>query len=171
MDVLKKQKELAEFTKKVKEMSLDELKKLEQEIIAEGDKINEEVAKLEYDLPAKDYAVVAEGIRTLLNKQTVTWQFTLGMVSMFDFWNPEKRSKKIPYPMLDSTLKTLGDLQFTGYNEWAAVVAINKYFEPLREKYIISLEKIYDNAAKHNTVVDQIKLCEPVEMQQQMINE
>jgi hypothetical protein len=65
--------------------------------------------------------------------------------------------------MLDGTLRTLGEMQFTGYNEWAAVVAVNKYFESLREAYITNSEKVYDVAMKHNEIMDAIALVAPTD--------
>jgi hypothetical protein len=107
-------------------------------------------------LPKENYKEVAEGIRMLLNKQTVQWQYTLGLVSIYDFWNPEKMTKKIPFAQLDAVLRTLGQMQFTGYNEWAAVIAINKYFEPLHNDYVEATEATYDIASKHQIVMQAI---------------
>ena len=123
-----RQKQLTEYAESLKGKTLDELEKIESELIAEADENDQTVSKLEFDLPKDNYKVVAEGIRMLLNKQTVQWQYTLGLVGLYDFWNPEKRAKKIPFAQLDAILRTLGQMQFTGYNEWAAVVAINKYY-------------------------------------------
>jgi len=64
--------------------------------------------------------------------------------------------------MLDATLRTLGEMKFTGYSEWAAVVAINKYFESLHDEYESATEKIYDIASKHNAIIDELGLREPV---------
>ena len=80
---------------------------------------------------------------------------------MYDFWNPQERAANITYPMLDSTLRTLGEMQFTGYNEWAAVVVINKYFEKLRQGYVDATEKIYDIAAQHSAIIDELKIKDP----------
>lgn len=162
MDILEKRKQLDEFSKKLKEMSVEELHSLEKEIIKEADEVDKTTSATEFDLPKENYKEVAESIQMLLNKQTVEWRFTLGLVSMYEFWSPEKYAKKIPYPMLDATLRTLGDMQFTGYKEWAAVVVVNKYFEPLHNQYVEVTEKTYDVAAKHNAVMDELKLREPV---------
>ena len=154
-------KQIDDFKKKVKDMDVDALKALEQEIIKEAENLDKETSNLEFDMPKENYKEVAQGIRMILDKKTVEWRFTLGMLSMYDFWNPQERQSKITYPMLDSTLRTIGEMRFTGYNEWAAVVAINKYMEGLREKYVDATEKIYDTAAKHNVVLDELKLKDP----------
>ena len=157
-----KQKMLEEFEASLEGKTLEELEKIESLLIADADANDQKVSKLEFDLPKENYKEVAEGIRMLLNKQTVQWQYTLGLVGLYDFWNPEKRAKKIPFAQLDAILRTLGQMQFTGYNEWAAVVAINKYFEPLHNGYVDATEATYDIASKHNIVMEKIdKLKNP----------
>jgi len=162
MDVLKKKQELAEFEKSLKSLSLAELKAKEQEVIKAADENDKAIASKEFKLPKDNYKVVASGIQQLLNKQTVEWRFTLGMVSMYEFWNPEKFPTVVNYPMLDATLRTLGELKFTGYEEWAIVVAVNKYFEALHAEYEEATERIYDIASQHNAIIDAISLLEPV---------
>lgn len=161
MDIKQKQEQLKELSASLKKLTVDELKAKEQEIIKRADENDKKVAATEFDLPKENYKIVAGGIQKLLNKQTVEWQFTLGLLSIYEFWNPEKYSKKIGYPMLDATLRTLGEMKFTGYEEWAAVVAINKYFEALRDEYAKVTETIYDIAHEHNAIVDELQLRIP----------
>lgn len=161
MDNLEKIKQLNEFKQSLKSMTADELKKFEQDIIKQADEADKTTTELEFDMPKENYKEVAEAVRMMLNKKTVEWRFTLGLVAMYDFWDPNLRSEKIKYPMLDSTLRTLGELQFTGYNEWSAVVVVNKYFEGLRQPYVDATEKIYDIAAKHSAIIDELKIKDP----------
>lgn len=157
-----KQKKLDAFKESLKSKKLEELQKLEQEIIKEAEETDNKVAQTMYDLPTENYKVVAEAIRYFLNKQTVQWQYTLGLVTMYDFWNVDTKPDKINHPTLDATLRTLGEMQFTGYEEWARVVAINKYFEPLHEAYAKTTEQVYDVASKHNMVLDEMEMKTPV---------
>jgi hypothetical protein len=161
MDNLEKVKQISEFKNSLKEKNLEELKQMEQDIIKKAEEIDKETSNLEFEMPKENYKEAATGIRMMLNKKTVEWRFALGMVAMFDFWDPDVRSKTIKYPMLDSTLRTLGELQFTGYNEWASVVAVNKYFEGLRQQYVDATEKIYDIAAQHSAIIDELKIKDP----------
>lgn len=161
MDNLEKIKQINEFKAKLKDLSAEDLRKLEQEKIKEAEENDEYTSKLEFDIPSDNYFDVANAIRMILNKKTVEWRFTFGMMSMYDFWNPQERAAKISYPMLDSTLRTLGEMQFTGYDEWVAVVIINKYFEKLRQAYVDATEKIYDIAAEHSAIVDELKIKDP----------
>ena len=163
MNIEEKQKFLKEYEESLKDKTLEELRDIEATLIADAEANDERVSKLEFDLPKENYKVVAEGIRMLLNKQTVQWQYTLGLVGMYDFWDPEKKSKKIPYAQLDSILRTLGTMQFTGYTEWTAVVAINKYFEPLHNAYVDATEATYDIASKHDIVIRKMEALSPKE--------
>lgn len=157
-----KQKALEKFSNSLKKKSLEELEKLEQEIIAEADKNGEELGKIEFDLPTDNYKEVATAVRKFLNKQSVQWQYTLGMVAMYDFWDPENHKNKIPYAYLDSILRTLGGLQYQGYEEWAAVVAVNKFFEPLQKAYLEATQETYDIAAKHDAIMKAMELASKV---------
>lgn len=159
---LDKQKELDEFKKKCQSMTREQLEELEQEYIKKADEIDQETAKAMFELPTENYANVAAGIRMFLDKQTIQWQYTLGMKVLYEYWDPEVQPKEINYPTLDSTLRTIGELQFTGYKEWCAVVDINKFMEPLRDKYVEVTEKVYDVAAHHNIIIDELKLATPI---------
>lgn len=151
-----------DFKKTLDGKSLEELKKIEQKVIAECDAIDKEVTETSFDMPTENYAEVAKSIKHFLDKQTVQWQYTLGMVAMYDFWKDEC-PKKIPYAQLDSVLRTIGNMQFTGYEEWAMVVAINKYCEPLRAKYTEITQRVYDAASKHQMVMEALGLVQPFE--------
>lgn len=162
MDQNQKIKELQDYQKSLEGKTLDELKKMEEEIIDEADKADKEVSGKKFKMNKENYEIVAQAVRDLLDKKSIQWQFTLGLVTIHDFWDPKKMPKEIPYPMLDSTLRTLGEMSFTGYSEWAAVVAINKYFEPIRDEYINTTEKVYDIASKHNALIDAINKKTPI---------
>ena len=153
-----------DFKKTLDGKSLEELKKIEQKVITECDAIDKEVTETNFDMPVENYAEVAKAIKHFLDKQTVQWQYTLCIVSMYDFWKDEC-PKTIPYAQLDSVLRTIGNMQFTGYDEWAMVVAINKYFEPLRAKYTEVTQRVYDAASKHQMVMEALGLVQPFEEQ------
>lgn len=155
------EKDLHEYRKSLTDKSKEELEKIEKELVDEATKIDKEVAETEYDLPTENYKTVAEAVRYFLDKQSVQWQYSLAMVSMYDFWG-DKPAKKIPYAQLDTILRTLGGMQFTGYKEWAMVVAVNKFFESLRDAYMETTSKVYDVATKHNVVMELLGLNTPV---------
>ena len=167
VESVKKQKvEFDNFVKSLEGKTIEELEEIEQKVIKEADDTDKKIAATKFDLSSVNYVNVAKSIRMLLDKQTVQWQYTLGLVGLYDFWNPEKKSKKIPYAQLDAILRTLGQMQFTGYAEWAAVVAINKYFEPLHNAYVDATEKTYDIASKHQAVMQKMEEIQKGEAEQ-----
>ena len=84
MDIKKKQQQLKELAASLKGLSDAELEAREQEIIKKADENDAAVAKKEFKLPTVNYKIVAAGIQSLLNKQTVEWQYTLGLLSMYE---------------------------------------------------------------------------------------
>lgn len=163
MDRAKKEKQMKEFKESLKGLTLEQLTEREQEIIKKADENDKRIAEIKIDLPKENYKVVAKAIQSFLDKETVTWQYTLGLVTLFEFWNPDEFAGTITYPVLDATLRTLGELKFTGYKEWAAVVAVNKYFEPLHAKYEELTESIYDIAGEHSAIMTEMELRKPVQ--------
>lgn len=161
MDQLAKQKELEEYKKLINSKTLEEVLEIEQEIIKEADELNKNISQHSFKLPKENYQNAAEAIRYFLNKQEVTWQFTVGMITMYDFWDPENKPTSVLYPLFDSTLRTIGELKFKGYDEWKFVLDINEYFKDLREEYAEVTEKIWDNASKHNIICDRLQLLDP----------
>ena len=155
------QKELSEYKEFLKGKTKEELLELEQEIIKEADELDKNISTMEFDLPKKNYAVSAETVRYFLNKQSVQWQYTLAMVGMYDFWT-EKNPGKIPYAQLDAILNAIGELKFTGYEEWAKIVALNTYLEPITAKYRDVKSKIFEIATKHSEIQNAIGLNSPI---------
>lgn len=155
------QKELEDYKKSLDGKTNEELRKIEEELIADAEALDKRISETTFDLPVENYAEAAKAAKTLLNKQSVTWQHTLAMVGMYDFWT-EKNPGKIPYAQLDALLHTIGELKFTGYDEWAMVVALNKYLEPLAKKYQDITSEIYDIANKHSEVQNKLGLNTPV---------
>lgn len=157
-EVLNPMEEVAKFTASLKDMTLEQLQKVEQEVIKKADEHNEARMKLKFKMPAKNYKEAMTAIRMALDSMTVQWQYALGLKAMYEFFDPEKRQTEVDYPMLDSMLRTLGNAQLKGYDQWCAVVTISDYFEPLREAYATAGAEVYVDAEYHNAVVNQIQL-------------
>ena len=153
-------KKMSEFKKKIQNATIDELKKLEQDVIKEADKVNKEVQETTFVLPEKDYRITACAIRYLLDKVSVQWQYAQAMVDMFDFWNPDEKPESVVYGLLDATLRQLGQMEFKGVEEWKAVTTVNAYFEPIKEQYIEVSTKIFDVADKHNAILEKMDAME-----------
>lgn len=161
MDQLEKQKALEAYKKEMSDKSLEEILEIEKGVVKEADEINEKISKYQFKLGSKGYKEAAAAIRYFLDKQTVTWQYTVGMITMYEFWNPTSNPKTVGYPMFDGTLRTLGELKFTGYDEWKKVIIINDYFKDIRDEYAELTEEIWDNASKHSILCDRIQILDP----------
>lgn len=166
MDNIKLQEELSKFKESLGSKSLDELTKLEQEVIKEAEKLDKKVSETKFDLPAKNYKEAATAVRAIFDKKTLQWQGALAMIPLYELWDPTKKPEKIAYAELDATLRSLGEMQFTGYVEWAQVAAVNKYIEPLRDSYGDLTLKVYEVAARHNFIMDEMQLKTPVKSQE-----
>lgn len=153
-------KKMSDFKKTIQNATVDELKKLEQDVIKEADKVNKEVQETTFVLPEKDYGITACAIRYLLDKVSVQWQYAQAMVDMFDFWNPDEKPESVVYGLLDATLRQLGQMEFKGVEEWKAVTTVNAYFEPIKEQYIEVSTKIFDVADKHNAILEKMDAME-----------
>ena len=153
-------KKMSDFKKTIQNATIDELKKLEQDVIKEADKVNKEVQETTFVLPEEDYQLTAQAIRTLLSKVSVQWQYAQAMVDMFNFWNPDEKPESVVYGLLDATLRQLGQMEFEGPMEWKAVTTVNAYFEPIKEQYIEVSTKIFDVADKHNAILEKMDAME-----------
>ena len=168
VESVKKQKvEFDNFVKSLEGKTIEELEEIEQKVIKEADDTDKKIAATKFDLSSVNYVNVAKSIRMLLDKQTVQWQYTMALKQIYDVWDPENKPAFIKYPEFDSTLRTLGGLQYTGYIEWCAVIDINEYFAPIREKYVETSNLVFNVAEKHNAVLVKMdalkKLNAPVE--------
>ena len=164
-------KQLSDFKKSIENATEAELKKIEQDVIKEADDVNKEVQETKFDLPEENYVDVAVAIQGLLGKVKVQWQYAAAMAEMYEFWNPEKKPSTVVYGLLDATLRQLGQMEFTGISEWKAVMTVNSYFEPIKEKYITVSQKIFDVADKHNAILEKLdeieKMTKPLNSSQQ----
>lgn len=159
-EIIKRQQE---FKKSLEGKTREELEALEKEIMAEAEALDKELSNTTFKLYKDKYEDVSKAIRYFLNKQTLKWQYTQSMMNLWDFWAP-LMPKELPYPVLHATLTTLGELEFTGVDEWSKVLLINKYFEKYHERYIELVQKPYDVADRHSTVMDALGLQNPIEL-------
>ena len=161
MDQIQKQKELEEYKQSIENKTLEELLEIEKEVVKEADDINEKISKYMFKLGTKSYKETAEAIRYFIDKQEIQWQYTVGLITMYEFWDPNKNPKEVSYPMFDGTIRTLGEMKFKGYDEWKKVISINEFFKDIRDEYAKLTEEIWDNASKHNILIEKIELLDP----------
>ena len=156
-------KDLNDYKKSLEGKTLEELEALENEIVKEADTLNENLSKAMLKVPTKNYKEAATAIRRALDKQSVQWQYTLGMINMYEAWDPENKPAEIAYTTLDATIRTLGALQYKGYGEWKDVLMFTEFFEPIKDEYTKISLGVYDNADKHCAIQDAIKKIEVLE--------
>ena len=152
-----------DFKKSLESKTKEELEALEKEIMTEAEALDKELSNTTFKLHKDGYEDASKAIRYFLNKQSLKWQYVQSMMNLWDFWAPVMQ-KELPYPILHATLTTLGDLDFTGADEWAKVLLINKYFEKFRERYVELVQKPYDVADRHSMVMDALGLQNPIEL-------
>lgn len=151
-------KEKSEFKKKLQTMSKEALKELEQSLLEQSKELDEKVAKTEFKLPKKDQKECFDNIKYFLNMQKVKWNYALGMITLYEFF--DKEQKTVSYALLDTVLRTLGSLDFDGYEQWKKVVNINNYFTPIAEEYRNITDDIYDVAERYSEVDKTLELFE-----------
>ena len=103
-------KEKSEFKKKLQSMSKEALTELEQSLLKQSKELDEKVAKTEFKLSKKDQKECFDNIKYFLNMQKVKWNYALGMVTLYEFFDKEQQT--VSYALLDTVLRTLGALDF-----------------------------------------------------------
>ena len=86
-----------EFVKSLEGLDEAALRELETKIINESDEYQKSLNGQMFSLPTKGYDELAKAIHLLLNKQTSQWQYTLGLVTMYEFWDEKKHPKEVSY--------------------------------------------------------------------------
>ena len=146
------------FEKSLEGKSLTELQEVEAAVIVEIDEVNTRVAGHQFKMKkTKGYEDVYAKICMFLDKQVSPWQTTKSFLELYKFWDTKKFHDKLAYPILDTTLRVLGQLQFTGHEEWQAIVDINDYFEQTRDEYTKVTEEVYRVAQKHQAVMQRME--------------
>lgn len=165
------QKDADEHKKKIDEIdSVEELDKLEEEILKTLNEFDEYIKQKRYELPtivnfdgtAYSKQQVGVKIARALNKKEVTWQYSLGLYQLHKLWSDIRNYATIPYSAYDSTVRILGDIQFKGANEWKDILVINEFFvKPNKEFYKDSTMLIYYSTL-HDQIIQRKQMLSPV---------
>lgn len=162
--------EIKEYSEMVSELnSVEELEEKEKELIKLMEENDEYIKSVKYKLQdavvfnGKFYtkSAVSKFINEQFDKLEVNWQMSLGIFQLYDFW--KNTPDEIPYGTLDSTLRTLQQLKFKGYQDMRNILIINEYFKFNHEEYTKDLAKTSLLAEKHNTLIDRLKLISKTE--------
>lgn len=165
------QKEADEHKKKMEEItSIEELDKLEEEVLKDLEKFDKYIKQKRYKLPTSvnfDGAIytkqqVGDRIARALNKKEVTWQYSLGLYQLHKLWSNIRQFATIPYDAYDSTVRILGDITFKGFTEWRDILIINEFFvAPNKEFYKDSTMLIYYSTI-HSQILERKQILSPV---------
>ena len=152
--------------------TIDDPKQLEEEekkCIAELEEFDKYIKGVRYNIPAgvdfegKHYSRsdVAGKILYFLGKNEVSWQYTLGLYQLCQFWKNTSETQ-LTYGQLDSTLRLLEQPKFRGYEEWRDILLVNEYMKALHEDYTKDLAIQIAASQKHNAVLERIDLTSKV---------
>lgn len=148
----------SEFNKSLTTKTKEELQVMLDAVTEESKELDKEVSALVYTLPEADQKVAFEAIQYFINKQKVRWDYTLGLIELYEYF--DKAQTEMTFAMLDTVLRMLGQLEFDGYVEWKKVATVNTYFTPIASEYRKTTEKIYDIAERFQAIDGQLKLHE-----------
>ena len=154
-------KELSDFKKSLVEMTEEQLRDLAAKLIEESKELDARVSQTEYKLATKGQKDAFEAIKYFLNTQKVKWNYALGIITIYEYF--DQAQKNITFAMLDTVLRLLGSLEFTGYDEWKKVSLVNDYFTPVAQDYRDLTDEIYNIGERYAAVDGQLKMFETVD--------
>ena len=154
-------KELSDFKKSLAEMTEEQLRELATKLVEESKELDGRVSQTEYTLPTKGQKDAFEAIKYFLNTQKVKWNYALGIITIYEYF--DQAQKTITFAMLDTVLRLLGSLEFTGYDEWKKVSLVNDYFTPVAQDYRDLTDEIYNIGERYAAVDGQLKMFAPVD--------
>ena len=154
-------KELSDFKKSLTEMTEEQLRELAAKLVEESKELDGRVSQTEYTLPTKGQKDAFEAIKYFLNTQKVKWNYALGIITIYEYF--DQAQKTITFAMLDTVLRLLGSLEFTGYDEWKKVSLVNDYFTSVAQDYRDLTDEIYNIGERYAAVDGQLKMFETVD--------
>lgn len=160
--------ELNEYKEKVNQMmTVDDILKAEEELMADAKAYDEYLTGVTYELPnGVDYDGdhfsrndCAKIIMGAINKLEVEWAQTLGLYELVKLWK-NKDLATIANKAYDSTLRVLNQVKYKGFDEWRNILAVNAFLAQCHNAY--SLDTAYNIliSEKHNALMDREKLLQ-----------
>lgn len=137
-----------------------DLKTFEDQLVQENYEYDENLKEAEYELPEGiefegghySRSEIGNSIIYLLNKMEVKFSETLGVHEMVQFW--KNNPTTIKHPVLDSILRILQTLTFSGDKEWVRILSINAYIQnKLQQEYIANVIYVHYGAYLHDELV------------------
>lgn len=146
-------------------MSLDELVKIEEELMKEAQEYDDYLNTVEYSLPDevnynnKHYSKkeLTKIITNSINKLEVEWSLTLGLYELINEWTRTDLAK-ISYKVYNSTLRTLNQVKYKGYTEWRDILAVNNFLSNCHNEYSLDTSWNILISEKHNHILKRAEL-------------
>ena len=155
-------KKYDKFVKSLDGKTPEELLKIEKKLIKEIEANDKEVSDTKLELPREGYEKAAETVRYFLSKQTIGLQYIESMLALINMWPEEyPEDSKIDYPAFDAAMTSLGQLQYTGIDEWNRIEDLNKYVKPLSDIYAQFKAKTYLLAEEHSALTSKLQMNDP----------
>lgn len=156
-EVEKNQQIYNDFVKTLEGKTNEELLAMEQDLIKEIDKHDRKVAKYEFKVVDKaELKEAVEVYRFFINKQKLQFSYVEGMLQLWDAFNPDLET--IPYPILDTVLMNLGQLQFEGHDEWVKIMKFNEFTKPYSDEYTKLKARTYLLSEEHSVLQSKLGL-------------
>lgn len=152
--------DVTEYSAGLETKTLDELEKMEQDLMEEmkeDDKHLESVtyklgSSAEFDGTTFNSDKIQEMIVKFLERLEVEWRATLGIYQAIKFWKKEFDGE-VPYAVFDSTLRLLGTLKYKGNIDCKNVLLINNWFSEQHKSYAVDNTWRAYLAAKHQALM------------------
>lgn len=168
------QKEVDEYKEMVSNIkSQKKLDELEKDMMKEYDEYEAYIREVRYPIhesvvfEGKTYtkADVAGKIIYFISKIEQSWQYVLGLYELCKLWK-SPTFNEITFGALDSTLRLLDQQKYQGMTEWRDILIVNEYMKALHEQYAKDTTRHIAIAQKHDAIIKQRDLIEPVKVQQ-----
>lgn len=155
-------KKYDKFVKSLDGKTPEELLKIEKKLIKEIEANDKEVSETKLELPREGYEKAAETVRYFLSKQTIGLQYIESMLALINMW-PEQYPEdgKMNVPPFDAAMTSLGQLQYTGIDDWNRIKNLNEYVKPLSDIYAQFKAKTYLLAEEHSALTSKLQMNDP----------
>ncbi len=161
-----------DFGDDIAKYSVKELLELEQDVIKQIEAANTETKDAEIEIPAKcDYrgekylfAGPAALITNVMDRQKISWRFTESYKDIWEFWDSVKNATepfKVKYAILDTTLRILGNEQYSGISEFRDVALLNEFLKTPSEAYRKLSQKFVIWSGLHDMIVRKLQQRDP----------
>lgn len=148
--------------------TIEEAAAIEAELIKTINEYDHSLDSRKYPLPEKctwdgktyKRGEVASRIMHFLNKNTVEWQYTLGLYQTYKLWS--QTPEEIHYRHYDSTLRLLNQVKFTGNQEWTDILIVNEFMSACHQAYTADTAWYLFLSEIHSALISRADSLKPV---------